>query len=215
MAFMDYGCCVRKNGKIVGCISSPLKYKRGYHWEGDELVDNEDNIDETMITYERENGEKVQNSAGGNNHGLVGDKDFMVLFYKTWVSFAKDSYHPWDGQKELGNIMPTWEWFVGTHEGGYRNSHKKPLVLNIDTIGEFIVKSINPSDNECNTYIAEFKYKGDKYSVLFGYGVYSDPKYFFKYGEEWFGKKSKRNRTLKKMAEWYSFPVDRENFVCN
>lgn len=111
----------------------------------------------------------------GSYFSYVGDKDFTVCFYKTSV------YVYYDGELErisLNDRFIGWKKYRGLYVTG-----------NYTDIIEFEIK---PRQRDCYTFTME--YKGDKYKVVFGYGIdypyymktgiynyYCSPEHFFKH----------------------------------
>ena len=196
MAMRDYGAMVKKNGVIItkkngGLFQNYTDLK--YVCEFDEinnpdgtceLKEKDTNIDETLVQrysfkagYD-ENGkyrsvveglhpEKI--SMAGNYMALIGDKDFMIGFYKDSYVLVYDGImaNVEEVAKQHGEDESTYNWF---------NTHKKQKVYHLDKVGDFVVKRITKRTDD-NVFLAKFEYKGDKYEVLYGYGV--DPDWDF------------------------------------
>lgn len=168
MSIVDYGAVVKKNGKI---ITDP---------KGD-LFQNYSNlkyepIDETIITYKRYDldtcklSDEIESySMGGNMMALIGDEQFLIGFYKQDFTLALNKV-----MIQYSDAYTTmWEWF---------DKHKKPFVIKLDNIPELsdiVISLVNRNLDYLDKFFAKFTYKGDKYEVLFGYGVDPNPKYLY------------------------------------
>lgn len=195
MSMIDYGAVVKKNGKIITDPKGELfqnytnlKYTEQYLYniyydENDEpaIVEpglNPDYIDETLVKRKVFNTEtfeftdEVEDYSMANNMALVGDEQFLIGFYKQSLEIAVDKI-----LIEDQNIVPlVWKWFY---------EHKKPLVIKLDNIPELsdiVINMVNRNLDHLESFFAKFTYKGDKYEVLFGYGI--DPKPIFLYGKQ-------------------------------
>jgi len=197
MAMSDYGAMVKKNGIIItqkhgGLFQNytDLKYVCEYDtitnpdgtWE---LKECDTNVDETLVqryAFRVEYDEKTEEyitinegihpekfSMAGNYMAVIGDKDFMIGFYKDGFTLVYDGItaNIEEVAKQHGFDESTYEWF---------SAHKKPKVYHLDKIGDLVVKRVTNKTND-NVYLAKFEYKGDKYEVLYGYGV--DPDWNF------------------------------------
>lgn len=148
MAFIDYGAVAFKNGK---CIQGSMF--------GDML---------SMVGWREE-------SLDGNFFSFVGDKDFTVCFYKTYMKII--------GEEEVKTVH------LKSNFIGWKRYEDILFPANSD---EIVVITVTPRQRDCYTF--KMKYKGDKYKVIFGYGIdygywletgifnyYCCPEYFFKY----------------------------------
>lgn len=224
MAMIDYGAVVKKNGKI---ISDPkelfqnftnLKYEKKEVMktteDGVEYTDFETVVDETVIQTIDYDGEIRERSMAGNYFALIGDEEMMIGFYKTWFKIAVDKK-----EVSIGEYFCKWQ----------SEDLKRDFVYEYPKLGKLTIKKIDKRPKYCNVYIASFSYKGDSYSVMFGYGV--DPSIDYTFGsrnyyapqkpdksklkrahkywigyQDWNYSKSKcrkYRRTLNRMREWY------------
>nr|DAR68890.1 MAG TPA: hypothetical protein [Caudoviricetes sp.] len=147
MAFIDYGAVAFKNGK---CIQGSMF--------GDML---------SMVGWREE-------SLDGDFFSFVGDKDFTVCFYKTYMKII--------GEEEVKTVHLTSNFI------GWKRYEDILFPANSD---EIVVITVTPRQRDCYTF--KMKYKGDKYKVIFGYGIdygywlktgifnyYCCPEHFFK-----------------------------------
>jgi len=243
MAMADYGAVVKKNGVIItkkkgGLFQNytDLKYVCEYDkidnpdgtWE---LKEKDTNVDETMVqrySFRTECDEKTGEyktivegihpekvSMAGSYMALIGDKDFMIGFYKEGFMLVYDGImaNVEEVAKKHGVDVDTYDWF---------DTHKKPKVYNLDRIGKFVVKRITNKTDD-NVYLAKFEYKGNKYEVLYGYGV--DPSIDFmcdpkrSYWSNWwrwgygkdnavkkiYHKRKKLSPTIKAVRKWVNY----------
>lgn len=164
MSICDYGAVVKKNGKIISTEMfenhSELKVNIDTHWEeyldknGDsccKIVRNSGYIDESEVLGP--NGKIV--SMAQNYYKILGDKHFLIGFYKSGFDIAIDGKIREDLSTLYNGTISTWFW-----------KHKKILILNLPEIGRMTVKLL--ADDYNNAFIASFYLKGDKYEVLFG-----------------------------------------------
>ncbi len=239
MAMVDYGAVVKKNGVIItkrkgGLFQNytDLKYVCEYDnveypdgtWE---LKERDTNVDETMVQRYSYKTERDENgnykfiiegihpdkfSMAGNYMALIGDKDVMIGFYKDEFMLAYDGImaNVEEVAKQYGLDEYTYKWF---------SVHKKTKVYHLDRIGDFIVKPITNKTDD-NVFLAKFKYKGDKYEVLYGHGVdpdlgfMCDPKRSYwsnwwridwNQGKKVYHKKKKLSPTIKEVRKWVNY----------
>lgn len=96
----------------------------------------------------------------GNYFSYVGDSDLTVCFYKTWMAIIEN------GETEaiyLNHDFIGWKKYL------------KPCFPNNSDVVEIVV---TPRQKNCYTF--KMGYKGDKYKVIFGYGI--DYDYWLKTG---------------------------------
>ena len=153
MAMIDYGAIAWKNGKLISTdMFTPMKDMVG--WD-----DSDSNIEEPLV---------------GNYFAYIGDKDFILAFYKNLMriynpNFSYDNDIIFFGSERFKGRKKWWLWTTSNHKDV-----------------EIIVKP----KRFHNYYVCHMKYNGDKYKVAFGYGV--DLKCYKKwhiidyYGTPWF-----------------------------
>lgn len=172
MAMMDYGAVVKKNGKIIsdpkgGLFQNLTSLRYEPHVKGEDSEGNDiyadDHVDETIVKYTNRDGEIKEYSMAANEMAVVGDRHFMIGFYKQWFDIAID------GQIIDRDGPALYDWF---------SEHKKPLVFTVDDI-EFKVRTICPDHDWMSILIMNFEYNGDHYEVMFGYGVDPDTRFVF------------------------------------
>lgn len=221
MAMLDYGAVVKKNGKIISTKMfenfSNLKYEKKEviktTEDGEEYTSYETVVDETLIQTTDYDGKPTTKSMAGNYFALIGDADMLIGFYKTWFALAID-------KKQVDNSdYSDWAY----------SEIKRDFVREYPVLGKLITKRLDKRVNSCNVFVATFTYKGDKYEVMYGYGVDTDRNYIFgdrnyyapqkpdksklkgahKYWigyDDWNMSKSKQHkdrRILRRMREWY------------
>lgn len=213
MAMLDYGAVVKKNGKIISDPNELFQNFTNLKYETDD--DCNIVIDETII-QEIDGDER---SMAGNYFALIGDEEMMIGFYKTWFKIAVDKK-----EVSIGDYFCHWQLDL-----------KRDFIYEYPKLGKLTIKRIDKRARYCNVYIATFSYKGDSYSVMFGYGVDPSIKYTFgpknyyapqkpdksklkrahKYWvgyQDWNYSKSKcrkYRRTLNRMREWYKEGLDK------
>lgn len=164
MAFIDYGAIAFKNGK---CIQND--------YFGDMLE---------MVGWREE-------SLDGNFFSFVGDKDFTVCFYKTYMNIL--------GEGEARTV------YLNNNFIGWK---KYRTVCFPDNSSEVVEIVVTPRQKNCYTF--KMEYKGDKYKVIFGCGIdydywiktgifnyYCCPEHFFKHTLPRFFKEIPYNIRLK------------------
>lgn len=213
MAMLDYGAVVKKNGKIISDPNKMFQNFTNLKYETDD--DCNTVIDETVIECINYGTDKIEKrSMAGNYFALIGDEEMMIGFYKTWFKIAVDKK-----EVNMGEYFCKWQ----------SEDIKRDFVYEYPKLGKLTIKKIDKRPKYCNVYIASFSYKGDNYSVMFGYGVDPSIKYTFgpknyyapqkpdksklkrahKYWigyQDWNYSKSKckkYRRTLNRMREWY------------
>lgn len=226
MAFADYGAVVKKNGKIItdpngGFFQnfSTLKYKNEGHYikndqyvegsdEPDEIwVDDEDNCDETIIKLQQEDGSFEDYSIAGNYFATIGDRNFLIGFYKCDFLIAINGETRYDDSEYGAKSI---------HQHFWHENRKKPLEMSIDYNGiHYTNITVSFVDRKWkDVFKAVFTYNGDKYEVIFGYGVDSNPEYlygkdsyFAPHRDYWdkriYHKCASTRGLLRRLKEWY------------
>lgn len=167
MAMIDYGAIVIKNGKVinenqffmdmfdsVGWSDAPAKYhedctcfdKRtgeSLCWECDRW-NNDDGVDCHGEEHLYDN-----KRLDHNYYAYVGDKGLTLSFYKSWMAVAVDGVR-------LDGLYPRF----------YESSSVKSHHYNFNGT-KVDIKSIYGN----SILLARFKYNGDFYRVIFGYGI--------------------------------------------
>lgn len=163
MAMTDYGCCVKKNGKII---------TKEHNFDNN--LTTLSNMEIPHYVYPDEE------DGGWSGFCVIGDEDFLIEFYKDAWSFLekKNKYDHY--------VFETYPLYINdgfkTRKAPYRFTHK-----GID----FEVKPINPVKGSASVFLMKFTYKNDKYEILFGYGVdrpgfmLSKKSYFKPYRQIW------------------------------
>ena len=204
MAMIDYGSVVKKNGKIIQTHFfenfSTLKYKNNYTLDEEgNIIPDPDYIDETIVTIKRfkfdddlvrtNEIEEVKESMAGNFFSLIGDKENLIGFYKQYFVVAHNMIIDWEFDEFKEQAGCSWY--------DYWHSHKKPITIDFKGFGKIKFSKIDKDEEYFTAFIADFTYKGDRYEVLFGYGI--DPK--VKYSEIYFNKYEDR----RKLRDIYKF----------
>lgn len=140
MAMIDYGSIAFKNGKLISTgMFTPMK----------EMVGWEDTDEDVHYNYYKDAYEPLR--LNGNYFAYVGDEEYTLGFYKTWMCMVEKC----DGKfykkvEDFGDSYFTWskwkKWFGDAFD--YIKVTKRNGYL-----------------------VCKWKYKGDKYKVYFGYGV--------------------------------------------
>jgi len=224
MAMLDYGAVVKKNGKIISDPNKMFQNFTNLKYETKEITYTDENgdehwdiktvIDETVIQSTDYEGKPTTKSMAGNYFALIGDAEMMIGFYKTWFKIAVDKK-----EVDMGEYFRKWQ----------SEDIKRDFVYEYPKLGKLTIKRIDKRPKYCNVCIATFSYKGDSYSVMFGYGVDPSIKYTFgpknyyapqkpdksklkKAHKYWIGyqdwnysksKQHKDRRILRRMREWY------------
>ena len=156
MAVIDYGVVVKKNGVI---ISDPDKLFQNYTNLNIEYNEEtgEVEFDETLFHYP----DMRTGSAGSQFTALIGDDAFMFGFYKTYL-----------------NLIIDREYFDCV-----RNDYiLRPITADICEEGtDKVLATITHQkvDENALVYLTTIRYKGDRYDVLYGYGIDPSLKYTF------------------------------------
>ena len=180
MAMIDYGAILKKNGKIVNRNQFFMVMENAVGWSDNPRIKYEDCDCEdrdiygsycydcpraNFIIHKFEDGieewkefvgdcrgnKPPQNPIGGNWFAYAGDTEFVVGFYKQMVMTW------YKGEQKIHWLR--WD-YAGKYsiyiEVGGTKLHFKAL-----------------SDNK-DVYYGRFRYKGDLYEVVFGYGIDPD-----------------------------------------
>lgn len=236
MAVSDYGAVAKKNGKLLIASKdnwmqnfTDLKYetKEVYVEEKDGLGYYEDRVvvDETLVEgYNYQTKQQEMFSMIDRSQILIGDKEMMFSTYKQSFDIAIDG-------KLIQDLPFMYEWF---------EKHKKDYVVELPKVGRITVRRLDKKPRWYNIFIATFYYKGDKYEVMFGYGVDKDLNYVFsnknylapskpdkkclEYAHKWWtggyddwnlskSKQHNERRALRRMREWYKMGMMGTNSV--
>lgn len=170
MAYIDYGCIVFKNGKIINRSTYFNDMKEMVGWEDTEPSPIYDGYTKTEYTFKM----------SGNCFAYIGDKDFTIGFYKTSM-YVYDGYNSYPGHSFIEYHSP--------FDTNYTWSKYKILNYKTGVSGKpFEIKVVVTKRH--GYLVCKMKYKGDKYKVYFGCGV--DLDYYKKYhivnmyGTPWF-----------------------------
>ena len=142
MAMIDYGAIAWKNGKLISTdMFTDMKDMVG--WDDSDL-----DIEDPIV---------------GNYFAYIGDKDFILAFYKSVMRiynpyFTHDDDVIFFGSERFEGWKKWWFWTESNH---------KDI--------EITVKPKRFHDY----YVCHMKYNGDEYKVAFGYGV--DLEYYKKW----------------------------------
>ena len=134
MAMIDYGAIAWKNGKLISTdMFTDMKDMVG--WDDSDL--------------------DIENPLVGNYFAYIGDKDFILTFYKNVMRiynpyFTHDDDVIFFGSERFEGWKKWWFWTKSNH---------KDI--------EITVKPKRFHDY----YVCHMKYNGDEYKVAFGYGV--------------------------------------------
>ena len=199
MAMMDYGAIVKKNGKIIsdpkGSLFQNFSTLCGgelYEEYQDILFEGDKKPTHTLIKHEYVGDESVREYGDGdkisvihNYMAVVGDGNYLIATYKYFITI-------FDNKEAIAS------WYFGQDDQYYENMWhtKRKIVKYIETpFGSVKVKEWSKRD--CGT--AVFNYKGDRYEILFGYGIDPSPRYIFSKGiYKYLGKKLGN-----KVRQWY------------
>lgn len=199
---IDYGAVVKKNGKIISNVKGGL-FQNFTNLKYETMEEEPYNtiVDETVVSFKT--GEKV--SFAGNYFAVVGDEQLMIGFYKTHIAIAVD---------KVWYNYPYIDWL--SFDSQYKCTHfYKPKYINVNKGNEILTTiKVKPLDEESSVYVATFVYKGDKYEVMYGYGV--DTSVWYTFGDNNYYEKGsswrwhyhttgayKFRKTLKRMRYWY------------
>lgn len=194
MAMIDYGAIVIKNGKVVnenqffmdmldsvGWTDAPEKFypdctcfdKR----TGESLCWDCDKIKEGGLDCKGNRHEYKNNLLRGNYFAYVGDEELTLCFYKSWMAVAVN-------MKRLDGIYPRYFEYPSV-----KSHHYNFNGVNVN------VRSIDKN----SVLVASFKYNGDFYKVVFGYGIDSEKRVWDRVKVKYLGKKvsKKVDRILK------------------
>ena len=214
---MDYGAIVKKNGVIItdptgGLFQNftNLKYEVMEEEPYDTIVD------ETVVRCEpteKDDWEPFNFSFGGNYFVLIGDAQLMIGFYKTSFSVAVD---------KVKYNYPYFDWL--SFNGRYQCTHYyRDKYISVNK-GDKVLTTLKISkiDEESQVFLATFVYNGDKYEVLYGYGV--DPSLRYTFGKSnYFAPKRKNyynfhregnyslRKALKRIRYWYFTGLSKED----
>lgn len=146
MSFTDYGSIVAKNSKII---------------QKDFFMDMKESVGFTLGKVKYPNGEYTKTDIMDNYFSYMGDKNFLVCIYKTFVTFISNGIII----KELYDLKDI----------NYNRPYERmSLHFNINEIQVNIKRLIN----DCRKFKLRFCYKGDVYECLYGYGVDTKEKYW-------------------------------------
>lgn len=209
MAMLDYGAIVKKNGVIITDPNGDLfqnftnlKYEEMKEYPYDTIVD------ETVVhcePTEEDDWEPYDYSFGGNYFALVGDAQLMIGFYKTSFGIAVD---------KVNYNYPYFDWV--SFNGRYQCTHYyRPKYISVNK-GDKVLTTIKISriDEESQVFLATFVYNGDKYEVLYGYGI--DPSLGYTFGKDNYFSSNRKHyyhfhregnynlrKALKRIRYWY------------
>ena len=141
MAIIDYGAIAFKNGKLISTkMFTPMKQTCGFS-------DAENSLPGTDFSFD------------GNCFAVIGDKQFLVGFYKKTVIWWYDHGESWeeDGY-EYGVEMLAWSDYYGWSKWS-KDFNAVNHVRNI---------TVRPKNGY---YVANIRIGSDNYKVYFGYGV--------------------------------------------
>lgn len=175
MAMVDYGAIAFKNGKLISTeIFTPMIEMVG--WE-----DTEKDVYESRahVVGEPESDYMKPIKLKGNYFAYVGDKDCTLAFYKEQIVIVE--------KYDDGTFSRHHEFFNDTNYT-WSKWESNYLGSSLTNLTKAKVTKRN------GYYVCNWKYKGDKYKVYFGYGVdfdyykkcrlvnyYRSPKYIIKY----------------------------------
>lgn len=166
MAFIDYGCIVFKNGKIVN--------KDNYFNDMKEMVGWEDDGSTPVYEGYKKTGDTFQ--LKDNCFSYIGDKDLTFGFYKdVFHVYETDHYCKEDGPV-IESFYLTWTDYIWSKWSKYFYYDGGSADVTVSRRNGYLVFKTT--------------YKGNKYKVYFGYGVDLDcyKKYHFVnyYRTPWF-----------------------------
>lgn len=177
MAMVDYGVVVKKNGKIISDPKGGL-FQNFTNLEIEYNEDGEIEYDETLFHYP----DMSTGSAGGQFMALLGDDEFMFGFYKTYLHLIIDR-----------------EYFDHIRN----DCILRPITANICEEGTNRVLATithqKVDENEL-VYLTTILYKGDRYDVLYGYGIDPSFRYTFSNGNYY---AHKRKSQWSKRGTWF------------
>lgn len=214
---IDYGAIVKKNGVIIsdpngGLFQNFTKLK--YEIRKEEPYDTI--VDETVVRCEpteKDNWKPFNYSFGGNYFAVIGDAQLMIGFYKCSVDIAVDKLH---------YHYPDIDWI--SFDSQYKCTHYyRPKYISVNK-GDKVLTTIKISriDEESQVFLATFVYNGDKYEVLYGYGVDPSLRYTFGKGNHYYAPKRKNyfhfhrkgnynlRKALKRIRYWYFTGLSKE-----
>lgn len=154
MAMMDYGVVVKKNGKIIsdpngGLFQNFTSLKIEYSETGAIEYDETLFHDTDMTTW-----------SGSVFMALIGDSEVMFGFYKTFLTVIIDR-----------------EYF----DTIYNEDILRPITADICDEGTGVLATITHQKvfENAQVYLTTILYKGDRYDVLYGFGIDPSLKYTF------------------------------------
>ena len=157
MAMMDYGAVAKKNGKIISNPKGGLfQNLSSLKWSSESPTE-----DETMVSGVTTTDIPFTVSMAGNHFVTLGDKEFLIGFYKTHFNVAVNG--------EMINIH-YWRWYDEEYRPVFKPKYFS-FCTNSNSLVVVKVERVGRRDSDSQVYLASFSYKGDKYEVLFGYGV--------------------------------------------
>lgn len=217
MAMMDYGAIVKKNGVIITDPKGGLFQNfTNLRYEVMEEEPYDTIVDETVVRYEptKDDDWKPFNySFAGNYFALVGDAQLMIGFYKTSFNIAVD---------KVNHNYPDFDWI--SFNGRYQCTHYyRAKYISVNKRDKVLTTlKISKIDEESQVFLATFVYNGDKYEVLYGYGL--DPSLRYTFGKDnYFAPNRKRyhhfhregnynlRKALKRIRYWYFTGLSKED----
>ena len=190
MAMMDYGALLKINGKIVNYNEFFMDMQKAVGWVDYPRVrySDCDHLDDEGCSYcgecpraqtrhmsDPELGEwdAVTGDCRGNKiciddkidrnfFAYAGDEDFTVAVYKTYAVFTNKSSTFRFGVHET------------TEEPGYSQKSKMVKNFDVQTKNEVVAVKIKRIAEYTRCLYMTFRYKGDLYELVYGYGIDSD-----------------------------------------
>lgn len=211
MAMMDYGALVFKNGEFINKEEFFMNMKKSVGWEdwkdiryddcprvecvmGDsyspctQCEDCHYNSETGQYTDCKDNTFTVRGHLKGNYFAYIGDEEFTVAFYKEMVVVAVN-------KEIVGDIFCNYEFSeVLDSDGCHSYIRHKSKTWNIGG-HDIHVKEVSPS-----VFTATIYYKGDRYNVIYGYGIDPTPRVWNQVKVRYLGKRvsTKVDRLIEK-----------------
>lgn len=203
MAMIDYGAVVIKNGVVINSNQFFMDMKESVGWEDipAKLYDDCDcmfqkwsNCGEcaraTKEGYDCRGNRLMLSEYRGQYYSYAGDEHFMVCTYKHNIAVVVD-------KEKVFEISPCYgHWW--SYGKVVDECHKSKYY----TVGEVTIRLREVVD--CVS-LASFKYKGDFYNIVFGYGIDPTKKVWDAIKVQYLGKKRARkvdNVYKRLITEW-------------
>lgn len=211
MAMMDYGALVFKNGEFINKEEFFMDMKKSVGWEDWKAIRYDDcprveyvmgdgyspctqcedchyNKETCLYTDCKGNLFSAGNHLKGNYFAYIGDEEFTVAFYKNSIVIAIN-------KERVGDIFCNYEFSKVPNSHGYRDYIRhKSKTWNIGG------HDIHVKEISSRVHLATIYYKGDRYNVIYGYGIDPTPRVWNQIKVRYLGKRvsNKVDRLIEK-----------------